>query len=212
MTHGPVGDSSSGVDYEESEHSGRVVRIASVAALGGLLFGYDSAVINGAVSAIEDDVRRRWFQAGLRGGVGAARGGRRRAHRRQARRQDRPDSRDEDRRAAVPDQRDRCRPVLQLRRHQRRPLLRTAERRLDAGGLPDHRWYRRRRGLRHRADVYRGDLAAAHPRAARLAATAGDRDGHLPVAGDRLPAGGIGRWFRAKSCGWGWRPGAGCSS
>jgi len=30
-----------------------VVRIASVAALGGLLFGYDSAVINGAVSAIQ---------------------------------------------------------------------------------------------------------------------------------------------------------------
>src|SRR5262245_9339342 len=54
MTHGPVGDSASGLDYEESEHSGRVVRIASVAALGGLLFGYDSAVINGAVSAIRD--------------------------------------------------------------------------------------------------------------------------------------------------------------
>ncbi len=54
MTHGPAGDSASGVDYEESEHSGRVVRIASVAALGGLLFGYDSAVINGAVSAVED--------------------------------------------------------------------------------------------------------------------------------------------------------------
>jgi MFS transporter, SP family, sugar:H+ symporter len=53
MTHGPVGDSASGLDYEESEHSGRVVRIASVAALGGLLFGYDSAVINGAVSSIE---------------------------------------------------------------------------------------------------------------------------------------------------------------
>lgn len=53
MTHGPAGDSS-GVDYEESEHSGRVVRIASVAALGGLLFGYDSAVINGAVAAVED--------------------------------------------------------------------------------------------------------------------------------------------------------------
>jgi MFS family permease len=41
------------LDYEESEYSGKVVRIASVAALGGLLFGYDSAVINGAVSAIE---------------------------------------------------------------------------------------------------------------------------------------------------------------
>jgi SP family sugar:H+ symporter-like MFS transporter len=54
MTHGPVGDSASGLDYEESEHPGRVVRIASVAALGGLLFGYDSAVINGAVSAIQD--------------------------------------------------------------------------------------------------------------------------------------------------------------
>jgi MFS transporter, SP family, sugar:H+ symporter len=55
MTHGPVGDSSSAIDYEESEHSGRVVRIASVAALGGLLFGYDSAVINGAVAALQDE-------------------------------------------------------------------------------------------------------------------------------------------------------------
>jgi sugar porter (SP) family MFS transporter len=55
MTHGPVGDSSSGVDYEETEHPGRVVRIASVAALGGLLFGYDSAVINGAVDSIQED-------------------------------------------------------------------------------------------------------------------------------------------------------------
>lgn len=54
MTHGPVGDPASALDYEESEHSGRVVRIASVAALGGLLFGYDSAVINGAVSAVKD--------------------------------------------------------------------------------------------------------------------------------------------------------------
>ena len=43
------------MDYEESEHSGRVVLIASVAALGGLLFGYDSAVINGAVDSIQED-------------------------------------------------------------------------------------------------------------------------------------------------------------
>jgi SP family sugar:H+ symporter-like MFS transporter len=55
MTHGPVGDIPAGLDYEESEHSGRVVLIASVAALGGFLFGYDSAVINGAVSSIQDD-------------------------------------------------------------------------------------------------------------------------------------------------------------
>ncbi len=32
--------------------SGRIITIAGVAALGGLLFGYDSSVINGAVSAI----------------------------------------------------------------------------------------------------------------------------------------------------------------
>ncbi|MGV0736481.1 sugar porter family MFS transporter [Mycobacterium syngnathidarum] len=55
MTHGPVDDPASALDYEESEHSGRVVRIASVAALGGLLFGYDSAVINGAVAALQDE-------------------------------------------------------------------------------------------------------------------------------------------------------------
>src|SRR5262245_32976523 len=65
MTHGPVGDSSGGLDYEESEHSGRVVRIASVAALGGLLFGYDSAVINGAVSAVEDHFQISKFVTGV---------------------------------------------------------------------------------------------------------------------------------------------------
>jgi SP family sugar:H+ symporter-like MFS transporter len=45
--------------YEDDDtSSGRsVVRIASVAALGGLLFGYDSAVINGAVSAIGDEFK-----------------------------------------------------------------------------------------------------------------------------------------------------------
>ncbi|MEV0431615.1 MULTISPECIES: sugar porter family MFS transporter [Nocardia] len=39
----------------DSASNGQVVRIASVAALGGLLFGYDSAVINGAVAAIQDE-------------------------------------------------------------------------------------------------------------------------------------------------------------
>ncbi|HKP43288.1 sugar porter family MFS transporter [Mycobacterium sp.] len=65
MTHGPVGDSTSGLDYEESEHSGRVVLIASVAALGGLLFGYDSAVINGAVSALQDHFQVSNYALGL---------------------------------------------------------------------------------------------------------------------------------------------------
>jgi SP family sugar:H+ symporter-like MFS transporter len=40
--------------FDDDDFSGRgAVRIASVAALGGFLFGYDSAVINGAVSSIQ---------------------------------------------------------------------------------------------------------------------------------------------------------------
>ena len=50
---GPTSDIPS-IFGEEDSGSGRgAVRIASVAALGGLLFGYDSAVINGAVDAIQ---------------------------------------------------------------------------------------------------------------------------------------------------------------
>ncbi|TDZ77266.1 D-xylose-proton symporter [Mycobacteroides salmoniphilum] len=52
---------------EENEFSsGRsALRIASVAALGGLLFGYDSAVINGAVQAIQDEFAIRDAELGL---------------------------------------------------------------------------------------------------------------------------------------------------
>lgn len=40
--------------YDDDNAGGKgVIRIAAVAALGGFLFGYDSAVINGAVSAVE---------------------------------------------------------------------------------------------------------------------------------------------------------------
>ncbi|HUO40011.1 MAG TPA: MFS transporter, partial [Mycobacterium sp.] len=52
--HGPIGDFESIFSEGEEFSSGRsAVRIASVAALGGLLFGYDSAVINGAVDSIQ---------------------------------------------------------------------------------------------------------------------------------------------------------------
>ncbi|WP_078291768.1 sugar porter family MFS transporter [Mycobacterium sp. D16R24] len=52
---------------EENEFSsGRsALRIASVAALGGLLFGYDSAVINGAVQAIQDEFAIRDAELGF---------------------------------------------------------------------------------------------------------------------------------------------------
>ncbi|WP_298455354.1 sugar porter family MFS transporter [uncultured Cellulomonas sp.] len=39
----------------EQFHTGRVVMLAAVAALGGFLFGFDTAVINGAVDAIRDE-------------------------------------------------------------------------------------------------------------------------------------------------------------
>jgi len=50
---GPTSDTPSVFDDAEFSSGGTAVRIAGVAALGGLLFGYDSAVINGAVASIQ---------------------------------------------------------------------------------------------------------------------------------------------------------------
>lgn len=50
----PVGDDLP-ISDEDFSSGKTAVRIASVAALGGLLFGYDSAVINGAVDSIQED-------------------------------------------------------------------------------------------------------------------------------------------------------------
>ena len=52
---GPTSDSPTGLEGAEFSSGGTAIRIASVAALGGLLFGYDSAVINGAVDSIQED-------------------------------------------------------------------------------------------------------------------------------------------------------------
>jgi sugar porter (SP) family MFS transporter len=53
---GPTGESPELFDKDQDFSSGKTaIRIASVAALGGLLFGYDSAVINGAVDSIQED-------------------------------------------------------------------------------------------------------------------------------------------------------------
>lgn len=51
----PVDDSASAITDDDFSSGGTAVRIAAVAALGGLLFGYDSAVINGAVDSIQED-------------------------------------------------------------------------------------------------------------------------------------------------------------
>ena len=55
-SNAPSGDESALPISDDEFSSGRTaLRIASVAALGGLLFGYDSAVINGAVDSIQED-------------------------------------------------------------------------------------------------------------------------------------------------------------
>jgi sugar porter (SP) family MFS transporter len=51
----PVSDGPSAIADEDFSSGRTAIRIASVAALGGLLFGYDSAVINGAVDSIQED-------------------------------------------------------------------------------------------------------------------------------------------------------------
>ena len=54
VDHRPLTTTGPEAEDEGTVSSGRVVSIAGVAALGGFLFGYDSAVINGAVSAIQE--------------------------------------------------------------------------------------------------------------------------------------------------------------
>ena len=52
---GPTPEVESVFDDDDDGSTSGAIRIASVAALGGLLFGYETAVINGATKAIEQD-------------------------------------------------------------------------------------------------------------------------------------------------------------
>jgi SP family sugar:H+ symporter-like MFS transporter len=62
--HGPIGEAP-GLQDEEFSSGRSAVRIASVAAMAGVLFGYDSAVINGAVKAIEAQFHINDFTLGV---------------------------------------------------------------------------------------------------------------------------------------------------
>ena len=81
---GPVSTGESGPIEKESVHTGKVIGIAVIAALGGFLFGYDSSVINGANKAVfyEFQIENTTFQgfvvaiALLGSAVGAFFGGR----------------------------------------------------------------------------------------------------------------------------------------
>ena len=212
MTHGPVGDSASGVEYEETEHAGRVVRIASVAALGGLLFGYDSAVINGAVSAIEDEFGVGGFKLGfavasalLGAALGAITAGR------------------------LADKIGRI-AVMKI------AALLFLISAIGAGlsynfvgtnddlylGLPSGVWmlvvFRIIGGIGVGVASVIAPMYIAETSPPRIRGRLGSLQQLAIVTGIFLSlaidyaACGIGRWFQRRRCGWGWRPGAGCSS
>lgn len=54
---GALGSAPSALPEEGLSSAGRSVRVASVAALGGLLFGYDISVINSVVAALQDEFK-----------------------------------------------------------------------------------------------------------------------------------------------------------
>ena len=158
-----------------------VTRLASSAALGGFLFGYDSSVINGAVSAIGNHYRVGSHRLGIHRFFGVARC--RRGCNRGG-----PGSgslRSADRDAVG------CSAVLdQCAGDRARRLAGVADR------VSRDWWGRCRDGVGGRAGLYRGDRPGARPGSTGLSATAGDRVGDLRGAAGRLCVCDRGRRFR----------------
>ena len=173
-----------------------VTRFAFTAALGGFLFGYDSAVINGAVTAIGDHYRVSAGALGftvssalLGAAVGAVLAGR------------------------VADRFGRLK-VMWLAA----VMFLISALGAGLGGhtrvadrVPGDRWGRCRHGLGDRPCVYRRDRTGAHARSTRIGAAAGDRAGHLHRAAGRLRARDGGGRLRTRVWRSAWRRGAGCS-
>ena len=175
-----VGDESSlPIADDDFSSGGTAVRIASVAALGGLLFGYDSAVINGAVDSIQEDFGIGNAQLGFAVAsalLGAATGAMTAGW-----------IADKIGRISVM----KIAAVLFLISAIGTGLR---ARRVDGGAVPHRRRHRRRRGLGHRARLHRRDVTAAHPRPTGVLATARHRVGHLRVIRRQLAAAVGGGW------------------
>ena len=148
----------------------RVVLVAATAALGGFLFGFDTAVINGAVSAIGEQFDTGPFLLGfavasalIGCAIGAWFAGR------------------------IADRYGRIRVMLiaAVAVHRQRDRLRVRVQRLGPVVLARRGRPRRGRGIRDRPRLHRRGLAAGLSRPPRLTSAARDRLGHLRRAAQR---------------------------
>ena len=171
----PVADGPSAITDEDFSSGRTAIRIASVAALGGLLFGYDSAVINGANRRPSSKLLRHRRSTNLAFAVASALLGAAAVGAMTAGRiadKHRPHLGDEDRGAVLLHQRDRHGAVARRLGNRRSSESSAASE--SASPRSSHRpTSRRRRRLRIQ-------------RPARFAAAAGHRLGHLLVVRNQL--------------------------
>ena len=157
--------------------------VAAVAALGGMLFGYDIGVISGAENLLKASFRLSSGTEGAGRRRCADRRGDRRPHRRRAGRQVQP-----------PPHTDRDGPAVRGGRHPHRALVQPGL----LPGVPDHHRHRRRRLLGAGVPAYIAEMSPARIRGGlvvlqQLAISAGILISYVLD-------------FAFDSAGWGWRP------